>query len=76
MILVVYGKVGKGQSVMCIHGGAKLIVPLIQDCRFLSLVPLTINIPLKEAGRMEQSLATPRTQCAIKTRGVRDRDQR
>ena len=36
MILVVYGKVGKGQSAMCIHGGAKLILPLLQDYRFLA----------------------------------------
>ncbi len=49
MILVVYGKVGKGQSAMCIHGGARLILPLLQDYRFLSLVPLTIGIPLKDA---------------------------
>ena len=49
MILVVYGKVGKGQSAMCIHGGAKLILPLLQDYRFMSLVPLTIAIPLKDA---------------------------
>jgi flotillin len=53
MILVVYGKVGKGQSAKCIHGGAKLIVPLIQDYRFMSLVPLTINIPLKDALSMQ-----------------------
>ena len=49
MILVVYGKVGKGQSAMCIHGGAKLILPLLQDYRFMSLVPLTIGISLKDA---------------------------
>ena len=48
-ILVVYGKVGKGQSAMCIHGGAKLVFPLIQDSRFMSLVPMTISIPLKDA---------------------------
>lgn len=48
-ILVVYGKVGKGQSAMCIHGGAKLILPLLQDYKYMSLVPLTITIPLKDA---------------------------
>jgi flotillin len=53
MILVVYGKVGEGQSAKCIHGGAKLIVPLIQDYRFMSLVPMTINIPLKDALSMQ-----------------------
>lgn len=49
MILVVYGKVGKGQSAMCIHGGAKLILPLLQDYQYMSLVPMTIGIPLKDA---------------------------
>lgn len=48
-ILVVYGKVGKGQSAMCIHGGGKLIIPLIQDFAYLSLTPMTINIPLQNA---------------------------
>ncbi len=48
-ILVVFGKVGKGQSAMCIHGGAKLVIPLIQESRYMSLVPMTIAIPLKDA---------------------------
>jgi flotillin len=46
-ILVVYGKVGTGQSARCIHGGGTLVVPLIQDYSYLSLIPMTINIPLK-----------------------------
>lgn len=49
MILVVYGKVGEGQSSRCIHGGGAFIWPLIQDCKFLSLTPLTIGIPLTNA---------------------------
>ncbi|MCR9145040.1 MAG: SPFH domain-containing protein [bacterium] len=48
-ILVVFGKVGKGQSANCIHGGGVLVWPLIQDYAFLSLTPLTINIPLQNA---------------------------
>ena len=47
-ILVIYGKVG-GQSARCIHGGGALIWPLIQDCAYLSLTPMTINIPLQNA---------------------------
>ena len=31
-ILVIYGKVGKGQAARCIHGGGALVWPLIQDC--------------------------------------------
>lgn len=48
-ILVVYGKVGKGQSANCIHGGGVLVWPLIQDYAYLSLTPLTIPIPLQKA---------------------------
>ncbi|MBI5014021.1 MAG: flotillin family protein [Deltaproteobacteria bacterium] len=48
-ILVVYGKVGKGQSSRCIHGGGAFIWPLVQDSAFLSLTPMTISIPLQGA---------------------------
>ncbi len=48
-ILVVYGKVGKGQSARCVHGGGVLVWPLIQDCCFMGLTPMTINIPLQNA---------------------------
>jgi flotillin len=48
-ILVVYGKVGAGQSAKCIHGGGSFIWPLIQDYSFMSLTPMTISIPLQKA---------------------------
>ncbi|MCK6602441.1 MAG: flotillin family protein [Bacteroidetes bacterium] len=48
-ILVVYGKVGEGQSARCIHGGGTLVWPLIQDYSFLNLTPMTISIPLSKA---------------------------
>lgn len=48
-ILVIYGKVGEGQSSNCIHGGGALVWPLIQDCAYLSLTPMSINIPLQNA---------------------------
>ncbi|MFH1421847.1 MAG: SPFH domain-containing protein [Planctomycetota bacterium] len=48
-ILVVYGKVGVGQSARCIHGGSALVWPLIQDYAYLNLIPMTINIPLQGA---------------------------
>ncbi len=49
MILVVYGKVGEGQSARCIHGGGALVWPLIQDSSYMSLTPITISIPLQGA---------------------------
>jgi len=48
-ILVIYGKVGEGQSANCIHGGGALIWPLIQDYAYISLTPMTIGIPLQKA---------------------------
>ena len=48
-ILVVYGRVGAGESARCIHGGGVFVWPLIQDYAYLSLTPLTIAIPLQNA---------------------------
>lgn len=48
-ILVVYGKVKEGLASRCVHGGGTIVWPLIQDYAFLSLTPLTITIPLKNA---------------------------
>ena len=48
-VLAVQGKVGQGRSVMCYHGGAHFVIPLIQHAQFLDLTPMTINIPLKGA---------------------------
>ncbi len=52
-ILVVYGKVGAGQSANCIHGGGTMIWPLIQDYAYMSLTPMTIPIPLQKALSMQ-----------------------
>jgi flotillin len=48
-VLAVFGKVGEGQAVRCIHGGGTIVWPLIQDYKYLDLTPMTINIPLKGA---------------------------
>jgi len=48
-VLVMYGKVGGGGSAKCIHGGAAFVWPLIQDYAFLSLEPIQIEVPLKDA---------------------------
>ncbi len=54
MILVVYGKVGKGadglsRSSKCVHGGTSFIWPLVQSYQFLDLSPMQININLRGA---------------------------
>ncbi|MCO4764502.1 MAG: flotillin family protein, partial [Myxococcales bacterium] len=48
-VLVVYGKVGGGQSARCLHGGGAFVWPLIQNYAYLSLDPLQIEIPLQGA---------------------------
>jgi len=48
-IMVVYGKVARGQTSKCIHGGAAFVWPLFQACEYLDLTPMTIDIGLKNA---------------------------
>lgn len=52
-VMVIYGRVGKGDTARCVHGGARFIIPLVQDYSFLSLEPLQIEIPLRGALSME-----------------------
>ena len=52
-VMVIYGKVGTGESARCVHGGAAFILPLLQDYEFLSLEPMQIEIPLKDALSIE-----------------------
>jgi flotillin len=52
-IMVVYGKVGSGKTANCIHGGAAFVIPLLQDYEYLSLEPIQIEVPLRDALSME-----------------------
>src|SRR5206468_7705508 len=52
-VLVIYGKVGAGNTSHCVHGGAAFVWPMIQDHAFLSLEPIQIEIPLKAALSIE-----------------------
>ncbi len=52
-VLVIFGKVGGGDSARCIHGGAAFVWPLIQDHGYLTLEPIQIEIPLRDALSME-----------------------
>ena len=45
-ILVIYGKTTTGRRFECIHGGARLVIPLFQDFGWLSLEPIEIEITL------------------------------
>lgn len=48
-ILVIYGKVTRGQSSKCLHGGGAFVWPLVQSYGFLDLEPIQIEVPLKGA---------------------------
>lgn len=48
-VLVIFGKVAKGQTAHCIHGGAAFVWPIIQDYKMLDLTPIQIEIALDNA---------------------------
>ena len=48
-ILVIYGRVKRGTSSKCLHGGGQFVWPLIQSYDFLELDPIQIEVPLKGA---------------------------
>jgi flotillin len=52
-VLVIFGRVGKGDTSKCVHGGASFVWPLIQDYSYLSLEPIQIEIPLRGALSIE-----------------------
>jgi flotillin len=48
-IMVIYGKTGGKTAAKCIHGGAKFVVPVIQDYGYISLRPMQIEVNLDNA---------------------------
>jgi flotillin len=48
-VLVISGKVAGGESARCISGGGAFVWPVIQEYAYLSLEPIQIDIPLKDA---------------------------
>jgi flotillin len=48
-VLVISGKVGGGESAKCISGGGAFVWPVIQEYAYLSLEPIQIDIPLRDA---------------------------
>jgi flotillin len=49
-VLVIYGKTGAGKgAALTVHGGAKFVIPVIQDYAYLSLEPIQIEVPLRGA---------------------------
>jgi flotillin len=53
-VLVIFGKyTGSPTGTRCLHGGARLVLPLVQDYAYLNLEPIQIEIPLKGALSIE-----------------------
>jgi flotillin len=52
-VLVIFGRVGGGNTSRCVHGGAKFVWPLFQDFSYLSLEPIQIEVPLRGALSIE-----------------------
>jgi flotillin len=48
-LLVISGRVSGGESAKCISGGGAMVWPVIQEHDYLSLEPIQIDIPLKDA---------------------------
>ena len=48
-ILVISGSYLGGKTALTIHGGGKLVLPLVQEYQYLDLTPMTISIDLKHA---------------------------
>ena len=48
-ILVIFGKIRGQQASLCIHGGAKMVIPVLQDYGYIDLRPLQINVNLDNA---------------------------
>lgn len=48
-IMVIEGSAGATGAAKCIHGGGAFIIPLKEDYSYLSLVPIAVEIPLKDA---------------------------
>jgi flotillin len=52
-VLVIYGRTTGGRVSKTIHGGAKWVIPLLEDYEYLSLEPIQIEVPLRGALSIE-----------------------
>ncbi len=50
-VLCIYGRGtgGGGEAAKCVHGGARIVIPLLQDYAYLTLEPIQIEVPLRGA---------------------------
>jgi len=61
-LLVIFGRTASGQTTQIVHGGARFVIPLLQDYRWLSLDPVRITIsPPSEAVQESLGFQVPVT---------------
>lgn len=48
-LLIISGRVGEGSAARCISGGGAFVWPVIQEWDYLTLEPIQIDIPLRDA---------------------------
>jgi flotillin len=64
-VLVISGKVGGEGSARCISGGGAFVWPVIQEYAYLSLEPIQIDIPLKDALSFENIRVAVPSVCTV-----------
>src|SRR5689334_11484979 len=64
-VLVISGRVGGGESAKCISGGGAFVWPVIQEYAYLSLEPIQIDIPLKDALSFENIRVAVPSVCTV-----------
>jgi len=64
-VLVISGQVGGEGSARCISGGGAFVWPVIQEYAYLSLEPIQIDIPLKDALSFENIRVAVPSVCTV-----------
>src|SRR5688500_15588829 len=64
-VLVISGKVGGGNAARCISGGGAFVWPVIQEYAYLSLEPIQIDLPLKDALSFENIRVAVPSVCTV-----------
>jgi flotillin len=64
-VLVISGKVSGEGSARCISGGGAFVWPVIQEYAYLSLEPIQIDIPLKDALSFENIRVAVPSVCTV-----------
>lgn len=58
-VLVIFGRTGTGDAVTCVHGGMRLVIPLLQDYGWLSLDPIQIEAPIRDLSPESIRISVP-----------------